>query len=126
MAFFLVGIVGVNYDAHYCGGKRIAESFSFVPQDLSCGMTMGKHLNHNEQPSFTRICCENEHIGFQIDDDYNHFELQGFTPQIVAVAPPTVVKAVIDNIDEVRYECIGYSPPPLEIDLNILYQTFLI
>ncbi|XOV67556.1 MAG: hypothetical protein ACFHU9_18230 [Fluviicola sp.] len=123
--FFLVGVIGLNYDAHYCGGKLVSESVSFIPTDLSCGMT-GMDNEDTDKDKFERHCCDNHHLSFQIDDDYN--DHQAHTVQLLTneVLPSLELKIQSFFLSSDKFEFIGYSPPPYYKDFIVLNQSFLI
>lgn len=125
ITLFLAGIVGLRYDAHYCGGKLVASSFSTVPHDLSCGMA-GMDQEDDCQLQFRRHCCDNDHLSFEITDDYNSNSSLCFDLHPAAIIPVTFDYAFIDLILLSRYEFIGYSPPPSQHDIILFNQTFLI
>jgi hypothetical protein len=76
--------------------------------------------------SFGKHCCDNKHLSFQIDDDYNDYQVQDFSTNVVAVIPPAALELCIVECSNVDYNFIGYSPPPIERDIIVLNQTFLI
>jgi len=122
----LVGTVGVNYDAHYCGGEFVKSEISILPQTLSCGMKHERIENGNDEtPSFKRLCCSSERSNFQLDDDYVKYESQAIA-LIGDFSFPEAVFTVEAFIEETKYEFLGYSPPPVYEDIVILYQSFLI
>lgn len=125
MAFFLVGVIGLKYDAHYCGGELVSESLSLVPKNLTCGMK-GMDDESDKGLSFNKHCCDNQHLSFQIDDDYNDYQAQDFGTNVIAFIPPTSLILSLVEFSDVDYNFIGYSPPPLEQDIVVLNQTFLI
>lgn len=128
LIFFLAGIVGIRYDAHYCGGELITSSLSIVPKELSCGMmNMDKGPENSEkEPIYKKHCCDNEHLSFEIDNDFNDYQPHEFNANGVASIPPSLLELAIIEVSEVDYNFIGYSPPPIERDIIVLNQTFLI
>lgn len=126
MVFFLVGVIGLKYDAHYCGGELVSENLSFIPKDLSCGMKGMDQDRSDDDLSFGKHCCDNKHLSFQIDDDYNDYQVQDFGTNVIAVIPPAALELSIVEFSNVDYNFIGYSPPPIERDIIVLNQTFLI
>lgn len=122
----LVGTVGVNYDSHYCNGKLIKSKISFVPSTLSCGMKMvAKKTCENNQESISKVCCENEHLSFELDNDFVKYIAQA-TVFIDNIKFPIAILEDHIFIDEKEYEFIGYSPPPINRDIIILHESFLI
>lgn len=120
-----VGTVGINYDAHYCGGEFIKSQLSFLPSELSCGMKIDSKKNCDDSESFSRVCCSNEHLSFELEEDFN-------VDQVAAnsfISSFTFLTSVITEyefVDETTYSFLGYSPPPLERDIVIFNQSFVI
>lgn len=125
MIVFLTGIVGLNFDSHYCRGELVATSVSILPHDLSCGMP-GMDQGETKAPIIKKHCCDNEHLSFEINDDYNSDQATSFVFAVTAILPaPFSYDLVETRLDE-RYEFLGYSPPPVHGDIIIFNQTFLI
>lgn len=124
--FFLVGVIGLNYDAHYCGGELVSENLSFVPTDLSCGMSGMDADQSDEGQKAAKHCCDNHHLSFQIDDDYNDHQTQVFGTYLTAFVPSAILEVSLFEVTDFSYEFIGYSPPPNDRDYIVLNQSFLI
>lgn len=121
----LVGTVGINYDAHYCGGKFIKSQISFLPSKLSCGMKIDSKKNCDDSESFSRVCCSNEHLSFELDEDFN-VDQAVTTAFISCFTIPTSLIEKYEFVNDITYSFLGYSPPPLERDIIIFNQSFLI
>lgn len=122
----LVGTVGVSYDSHYCGGKFIKSQISFVPSTLSCGMKMEAKIACDNHPvSISKVCCENERLSFEMNNDYVKYIAQPLV-FIDNVKLPIAILEEYSYIEETKYEFLGYSPPPINRDIIILHESFLI
>lgn len=121
----LVCTVGVNYDAHYCGGEFVKSQLSFLPSTLSCGMKIDTKKKCDDTESFSRVCCSNEHVSFELGDDYRVDQVHA--PAFVSnfTIPQSAIKEY-EFVIERTYSFLGYSPPPLEKNLVIINQSFLI
>ena len=125
----LIGTIGVNYDSHYCGGVLVDQQLSIIPSDLSCGMSeSGTNVLNSPYkpiPDFSQICCENEHLGFQISDDYNDYQAATF--QFISNSSfPELELDYASFPQEKEYSFIGYSPPPRFENLLLVKESFLI
>lgn len=127
MVVFLAGVVGINYDTHYCCGEKILSEISIIPETLSCGMGMDNSSNDSNQgETIEAVCCENDHLSFEIDDDYlKHNKHVPFIPQM-DVIPMDMELVIAQLCNQPNYEDLGYSPPPLDRDIIVLVQSFLI
>ncbi len=124
----LLGAVGVSYDAHYCGGVLVDERVSFTPADLSCGMSMNtKSIDEQSDDAltFSEPCCENQHVGFEISDDYKDVQ-SDFFYYVPCHSFPNTERCVLSFQQEKENEFIGYSPPQLQRDIVLLKASFLI
>ena len=121
----LVGTVGVSYDSHYCGGRFVKSQISIIPSTLSCGMQKEADKNCDGQETFSRVCCSNEHMAFELNEDYSVDQAQAPT-FISNFSIPVSIIEEYEFIDETEYSFLGYSPPPLERDIVVFYQSFLI
>ena len=97
---------------------------------LSCSMESGdldSDCSEENSHSDDHDCCQNLITQVQIDDNFTKasFNLdlkKTFVATFVAVF--TVQEVLITSEETNVFK--DYNPPPLERDLNILYQTFLI
>ena len=127
IVIFLAGVVGINYDTHYCCGEEIAAEFSIVPQPLTCGMQMDQDSNdENQDESIAPICCETDHVAFEINNDYVKYNSHDHELQSVDFIPMDVELTIAQFRAKPNYQDLGYSPPPLDRDIIVLVQSFLI
>lgn len=122
----LGGSLGLNYNAHFCGGKLIKSEYSIYPSEkLSCGMKHQKSDDGSTQ--FRKWCCENEHLHFQLDEDIVHANVFcDFDLAHDFIIPSPVYENVNGDL-KLEYDFIGYSPPPaLEQEIYLVNQSFLI
>lgn len=127
--------VGLTFGTHYCGGHAVKHGLLLFEKQLGCGMEKNnlnscRHDNNdqnsNEQNLSNKSCCENKYFSVEIKDNFSQsigkFELStdftfininfqsdyNFSPQVIFP----------------QYG--NYYPPPLEKDIQILFQTFII
>lgn len=126
----LVMNMSFTFSAHYCGGKAVKSSFSFIPGDLSCGMTQDEkttqcEINSQEPNISKKNCCEDKHFTFQITEEYNNNEFNLTNVEIVPVflfIPQTSILPL--SIPVERNSTIGYSPPEIVKEVSIFFQVF--
>ena len=130
----LVSSSGMSMDIHFCQDKikRInllgkAKSCSEISQELSkcshhksnaisCGMD-GTHKG----------CCNNKSFDLDLDFDSGEIIAEGFTNtkiKFVQAAELSYLGTVIFLSRSGNYT--DYHPPPLERDIAVLFQTFLL
>lgn len=71
-------------------------------------------------------CCHDEEVRIQLDEDY---QLDAFSVDWkveVAAFVPTVVLAILEEVDQKQPHYLNYKPPLLMADIPVLVQTFLI
>lgn len=127
IVIFLAGVVGINYDTHYCCGEEVAAEFSILPAPLTCGMQMDKGSDsESEGESIAPICCETDHVAFEINNDYVKYNSHNQDLQSMDFIPTDVELATAQFRVKPNYQDLGYSPPPLDRDIIVLVQSFLI
>ncbi|CAN0106928.1 unnamed protein product, partial [Chrysoparadoxa australica] len=128
LLIFLTSHLGLAVGTHYCGGISMQTDLMIGHKHLDCGMEdMQKECNQKEnEPRFEKVpCCENEYTSLDLTEDFN--------PAINAVNVDFAI-AFISTYYQInplaatianRYQVKNY-PPPVERDVQILFQTFLI
>lgn len=116
---------GIAYAQHFCGEYEMLSEITLGEKDLSCGMVM--EIPNCDQEEEEHSCCDNEYTTVDTDDIFNKssFELDLDQDFVLAFVSVFVLKS-IDNFPSENQFFIDYSPPPLERDLLVLYETFLI
>ena len=122
--------LGFAMGTHYCGGEAVMSRFLLGEEQLSCGMAAVESdcdSEHGDGFSFSKSgCCENEYRSFLVDDNYNP-ELTKLIQNItfaLAFFHADYFIGLFPSVERTFYS--DYSPPPLEKDLRVLFQTFLI
>lgn len=118
---------------HFCSGEAVETKIMLGKTHLGCGMTdidlscedSGKTSNH--PVSFDNFpCCENEYQIIQVTDEFVKDATHGSLNIDFAAA----FLAILLNVDLIPKSThqfyTDYSPPPLEKDVQVLFQTFLI
>lgn len=119
---------GVIFAAHYCMGSIADIEIGFVTKADPCEMV--KKPTHCESHSSKEMkkkgCCEDEYVQLSSDIDFEKPSVSSLSvnPQFV-IAWVLVLKEVnVSSEKIVRFN--DYSPPLVNPDRSILYQSFLI
>jgi len=122
----LLSSSGIAYAEHFCGGLHMLSKVTFGEEQLSCGMaTVHDDCDHEMEEN--HFCCSNKYLKVSTDDQYAKVSFE-FNFYVAVFNVPMEVPSEVLNVlpendhDSYRY----YRPPPLERDLQILYDTFLI
>jgi len=119
---------GIAYAQHFCSGMEMMAEITLGEKLLSCGMEEVSDKCGDETFIVKgHDCCENQFTQIQTDDNFAKasFHLK-LNKTFVA---PFVTVFVLQEVEIASTEKTffpEYNPPPLEQDLNILYETFLI
>jgi hypothetical protein len=127
MAFVvLFTTMSFTVDMHYCGDSLVDFSFFTIAED--CGMAKAQSSKSCENPSMSETsCCSGQKIVKESSDDlkiaFNKltFEQQTF----VATFFYTFVN-LFEGLDANFVPYKDYSPPFIERDVQVLYETYLI
>lgn len=135
MAIILVvANLGMTFSKHFCQGKAVESRINLMPKDLHCGMMdMNntcdfpiKNDNHNKTHIDKIPCCENEYQTIQLTEDFIKEETP--LPLNIDFALAFVFTAL--NLDlfpnSTQHSYTEYHSPPIEKDIQVFFQTFLI
>ncbi len=122
----LFSSLGFSVATHYCGGKKIMSELVLADGDLSCGMIEKTCATPSEYGfSFNKVCCENELIAVDLDDDFklDIAQVHDATDFVIAF----VYVFLLPNFTtSATSNTVVYSPPPLKQNRQILFQSFLL
>lgn len=120
--------VGMAKTTHFCMGMEMKSELGFGEKHVDCGMNMP--MDHSENDSDNqhdpKSCCENVTTQLQVDDEVSLKKAETPLNLTFAVA---LIQAFIFSLDLTTAENTplpDYSPPPIEQNLQVLYQSFLI
>lgn len=129
----LASHVSLIIGTHYCGGEPVESKLLFGENHLGCGMAdMDESCDHeetneNNDVSFDNApCCENDYFTVQVTDDFvKDTATVFFSNNFVAALFSTILNPEIFSkyTNQLYTE---YYPPPLEKNIQILFQTFLL
>jgi hypothetical protein len=121
----LLSSSGIVYAQHFCGDYEMMAAITMGEKHLSCGMIM--ESTGCEDDSFQNDCCDNEYTKIDVDDRFakSDFEVDLYNNFIPAFTSVFVFQlADITTAQKPTFK--DYQPPPIERDLLVLYETFLI
>lgn len=119
---------GIAYAQHFCGEHEMMAKVTLGEEHLSCGMKMMvPTCEDDNMVSKEAHCCSNTYTQVETDDNFAKvsFDIdldKNFVSAFVAV----FVLPQIGNYPSHRNIYRDYHPPPLDKDIPILYQVFLI
>ena len=119
--------------AHFCGGKVVETKVLFGETHLACEMpVMEEPCDDYEKANKSEVnfdklpCCENEYQTIQLTSEFvkEAAQLSFNVDFAVAFVYTTLKLDLFPNSTHQFYT--EYNPPPLEKDIQVLFQTFLI
>lgn len=121
---------GLAYAQHYCGGMEMMSQITLGHTNLSCGMESDEqNITCDEEtlPSEAHDCCDNHVTKINLDDNFAKasFDIK-LNKTFVATFTSIFIIHEVEILTSKKNFFAEYNPPPLEQDLNILYDTFLI
>ncbi|MDC7995490.1 HYC_CC_PP family protein [Altibacter sp. HG106] len=121
----LLSSSGLSYAQHFCGDYEMLAKVTLGEQHLSCGMAM--ESSTCDGPSDTHGCCDNHFTKVDTDDHFSKasFDMALDTTFVIAFASVFVLDIPVVNSKETT-ALITYRPPPLERDIQVWYEVFLI
>lgn len=125
--------MGFTIASHYCQGQLVETQLVHGTNPSGCCMAKMDKVKPKDcqspniqKPIKKKGCCENTYQNLEIDDDFS-------SKQILAKANPQLIAVFVyvyfhlnHTEDAVTIAFSDYSPPPLEQDIQVLHQTFLL
>lgn len=121
---------GIAYAQHFCSGMEMMAEITLGEKHLSCGMAEGypdSDCNDESATPEAHDCCKNHITKIQTDENFAKasFDLK-LSKTFVATFVSVFILQEVEITSTEKTFFADYNPPPLEQDLNILYDTFLI
>lgn len=114
------------YAKHYCGGFEMLSKVTLGEEHLSCGMKMNSFSCGDEKQE-GHGCCSNQYLKVLTDDHFAKVTFDfNFPNQWVPAFVTLFVFSELTLPQAPNSVFNEYLPPPLERDIQILYETFLI
>lgn len=123
----LLSSSGLVYATHYCGAIEMVSKVTLGEGHLSCGMVMETSPCGDEHETEGHFCCNNTYLKVATDDQYAKVSFDfDFSTQWF-VLPETIFVPVKLGVSSSTYPTFPYDhPPPLERNIQVWFQTFLI
>lgn len=122
----LISTTQLTFGQHYCEGKVVAAAMMVGQEKMSCEPSP-TDLGCEDEDTELADCCLNVYHQVETDTDYSgsHFTVD-FNPVFVITETFNLSFRQFDiySLKSTLYQ--KYLPPPLQKDIPILYQTFLI
>lgn len=125
----LLSTSGMAYAQHFCSGMEIMSKITLGEKQLSCSMddAVEDSCDYSSNSHEESDCCEDNITKILIDENFakasSDLELdKTFVAAFISVFVLNEVE--ISSVENSTFS--NYFPPPLEQDLTILYETFLI
>jgi hypothetical protein len=130
LIIFVAGQVNLTWADHYCMSFKVQSSVMLGHGELDCGM--GEMISCEDEPEDvsspmfkTPGCCSNDY--YSSDSDDNFVKTGSLSDaQMIFLAAFTESFIKFFNNDASRNTFIASSPPLIQTDRQILYQTFLL
>lgn len=121
----LASSTGIAYAQHYCGEYKMLSEITLGEKHLSCGMAM--ELPGCDEEQEEPGCCDNEYTKVETDDTFekSSFEID-FSPVFLEAFVSVFILKSVELPKEHDFNFKQHDPPPLDEDLQVLYETFLI
>ena len=121
---------GIAYAQHFCSGMEMMAEVTLGEKHLSCGMEADAPASDCGDETAVpekHDCCKNQITKIHTDDNFAKasFDLK-LNKTFVATFVSVFVLEEVEITSAEKTFFADYNPPPLEQDLNILYDTFLI
>lgn len=125
----LLSSSGLAYAQHFCGGMEMMAKITVGENQLFCGMdgAVDDAGCGDATTSKADDCCKNHITKIQTDEDFAKasFDVK-FSKIFVAAFVSVFILQEVEMPASEKTFYADYNPPPLQQDLNILYETFLI
>ncbi len=117
---------GIAYAQHFCGEYEMLSEITLGEKHLSCGMVMEVSSCDSSEME-DRGCCDNHYTKVNTDDSFVKASFDfNFDTTFVATFISVFLVQQQDNYNTKVNFFAESHPPPLEQDLQVLYETFLI
>ncbi len=121
----LLSSSGLAYTQHFCGEYEMLAKITMGEQHLSCGMAM--ETASCDDATADHDCCDNHFTSVDLDDHFSKVSFNiAFDTQFVFayVSVFLLEEPVVAQQKTIAYTT--YRPPPLERDIQVWYEVFLI
>ncbi len=122
----LASSTNITYAKHFCGDYEMISVITIGEKLLTCGMKTNSDTCGDETLE-SHDCCKNKYDNVEIDDDYSltYDSVAINIPFVKSFVSVFVLQQFSLNNESVNYYA-DYDPPPIDKDIPILYQVFII
>ncbi len=124
----LFSTMSFTVDKHYCG--TILVDIAINSQVQKCGMQMPSAEQDDSCPESTQLknsCCKDEHVFLKGQDELQkHFESSLDFPVVLVNTFHNYALPCFELEDRTVLSLAIHDPPDLDIDFQVLYETYLI
>ncbi|HET8837476.1 MAG TPA: hypothetical protein VFM82_00605 [Flavobacteriaceae bacterium] len=126
----LSNATGIGYGQHFCGGHLMKSMIAFGEAALDCGMekipAACDKENHAQASVHNDGCCQNQLHKVTTDDNLGGSQFQFDFDQHFIISKNTISNVFGFISTDLNPNTFNYLPPPLEKDIQVLYEVFLI
>lgn len=124
---------GLTISTHYCQGEAVETQLNLTHAGLTCGMMDMNNScdiplqNENNETHIDKTpCCQNEYQTLQLTEDFvqDSAPITFHVDFALAFVYATLNLDLFPNSTQQSYT--EYHSPPIEKDIQVLFQTFLI
>ena len=122
----LASSTNVTYAKHFCGDYEVLSVITLGEKNLTCGMKMNSNTC-NDVKQEAPHCCKSKYENIDIDDnfDLSSYDALLNVPFIKSFVSVFVIQQLEFDSKFLQFYA-DYDPPPLDKDIPVLYQVFVI
>ena len=130
LAVLLPGQFNLTWATHFCGKMKVIDSVTIGKDELSCGMEdvscCSEETSTSNIPKFkSEECCSNDYYSAESDEFFSIMD-NSLDKQVIFAA--TFIVSLFDLTPKSNeVDTYAFSSPPLiQSDIQVLYQSFLL
>ncbi len=122
----LASSTNVTYAKHFCGDHEILSVITLGEKHLTCGVKMNSNTCNDEKQEDPH-CCKSKYENVDIDDNFalSSYDALLNVPFIKSFVSVFVIQQLEFEQQSLPFYA-DYDPPPLNKDISVLYQVFII
>ena len=130
LLIFIAGQVNLTWASHFCMSFKVQSSIMLGHGDLDCGMGEMVECDNDKNdipgPVYKApSCCSNDYFSSDSDDQFYKSEtLTNNQISFFAIYTETFLGFTSENNQQITF--IAPSPPLIQADKQVMYQTFLL
>ena len=121
----LFSTMSLTINEHYCGDVLV--DVTVYSNANTCGMDMHSSEKNSQELITKKECCNDEHI---VKEGQNELNIStnslSFDQQLFVASFIYSYVNLFEGLDNKTIPFRDYSPPLIDKDIQVLYQTFLI